>query len=88
MKIYVGKLSPEIDDYDLLDLFSDYGKVKSAKVIIDRETNRSKCFGFVEMSTREAGLAAIKDLEGCEWDGYRIIISEAKPRAKREVSAY
>jgi len=83
MNIFVAKLTPAITSEDLKDLFSEYGEVKSANVIMDRETNRSKCFGFVEMRNREDALKAIEDLEGCEYDGNMIVVTEAKPRPER-----
>ena len=66
MNIYVGNLSYRTEDADLKQLFSEFGAVKSAKVIMDRETNKSKGFGFIEMETAEAGAKAIEALKKVE----------------------
>ena len=78
--LFVGNLSFQVTDQDLRDLFGAHGEVASAKVIVDRETNRSKGFGFVEMATEEAALAAINALNGQFQDGRALNVNEAKPR--------
>lgn len=79
-KLFVRSLSYNSTEASLEELFSTVGKVISAKIIIDRDTNRSKGFGFVEMSTDEEAAEAIKQLDGKELDGRAIAVSEARPR--------
>lgn len=79
-KIYVGNLSWNTDDNDLGNLFAQYGEVVSARIIIDRNTNRSKGFGFVEMAESDAAVAAISELNGSEVDGRNIRVNEAEER--------
>ena len=79
MNIFVSNLSFNIQDEDLNELFSEYGAVDSAKVITDRESGRSRGFGFVEMED-EAGEAAINALNGKEYEGREINVAVAKPR--------
>jgi cold-inducible RNA-binding protein len=83
MKLYVGNLSFNTSSNDLQDLFSQSGTVESASVIEDRDTGRSRGFGFVEMSTREEGQAAIAQLNGREVGGRNLNVNEAKPREDR-----
>jgi cold-inducible RNA-binding protein len=83
-KLYVGGLSYNTDDHGLNDLFAQVGSVDSAKVITDRETGRSKGFGFVEMATDQEANAAIQKFNGAEVDGRRLTVNEAKPQAPRE----
>lgn len=83
INIYVGNLSYRMDDRDLEAVFAKYGEVKSAKIITDRETGRSKGFGFVEMSAKEAGTEAIEALNGNEYEGRTLRVNEAKPREER-----
>ena len=83
MNIFVGNLPFTTQDDDLRSLFSAHGDVSSAKVITDRETQRSRGFGFVEMSDDAAGKAAIEALDGSEIDGRRINVNEARPRQPR-----
>jgi RNA recognition motif-containing protein len=83
-KIFVGSLAYTATDDDLAQFFADAGTVQSAKVIMDRETNRSKGFGFVEMSTDEEAKAAIDSLNGKELAGRPVALSEARPQAPRE----
>lgn len=85
-KIYVGNLSYKIADHALNDLFAEHGSVASAKVIMDRETDRSKGFGFVEMSTSSEAATAINALNGVEIDGRALNVSEAKPMEPRSNS--
>ena len=83
-KLFVGSLAYSVRDDELEDFFKAAGTVVSAKVIMDRETNRSKGFGFVEMSSDEEAKAAIEQLNNKELAGRAIIVSEARPQAPRE----
>ncbi|MES0372003.1 MAG: RNA-binding protein [Mariprofundaceae bacterium] len=83
MNIYVGNLSFRTDDQELHEVFAEYGDVTSAKVIMDRETDRSRGFGFVEMSSSDEGNAAIEALDGAEVSGRNLRVNEAKPREDR-----
>jgi|SRR5688572_12645596 len=83
MKIYVGNLSFNTSNNDLSDMFSEFGTVQSSNVIEDRETGRSRGFGFVEMSSQAEGEAAISSLNGKEIDGRELKVNEAKPREDR-----
>jgi len=83
-KLFVGGLSYSTTDATLEEFFAALGTVISAKVIIDRDTNRSKGFGFVEMSTEEEAKAATAQLNGKELDGRTIAVSEARPQENRE----
>src|SRR5215208_1224380 len=79
-RLYVGNLSYNVDSSSLEQLFSQHGSVSSAEVISDRDTGRSKGFGFVEMSSDEEAQAAIAALNGQEHDGRALTVYEAKPR--------
>ncbi|MFK5957024.1 MAG: RNA-binding protein, partial [Planctomycetota bacterium] len=81
--IYVGNLSYQTDDRELEDLFAPYGDIASARVITDRETGRSKGFGFVEMPDSAQAEAAITALNDTEIDGRNLRINEARPREER-----
>jgi cold-inducible RNA-binding protein len=81
-KLFVGSLSWNIDDKALEEAFSQAGQVESANVIIDRMTQRSKGFGFVEMSTEEEAKAAIEMWDGKELDGRKLVVNEARPMKK------
>ena len=83
MKIYVGNLSFNTSNTDLSDMFSEFGTVQSSNVIEDRETGRSRGFGFVEMSSKSEGEAAISALNGKEVEGRELKVNEAKPREDR-----
>ncbi len=83
-KLFVGSLSYGVDDAQLSDAFSAFGTVASAKVIMDRETGRSKGFGFVEMSSDEEAQAAIKGMDGKDINGRAVAVSEARPQENRE----
>ena len=83
MNIYVSNLSFAVVDEDLRSYFAEYGEVSSAKVIMDKYTNRSKGFGFVEMSDDAAAQKAIAELDGATVDGRAIKVSVAKPREER-----
>ena len=80
MKIYVGNLSYSIDSEDLRAAFAEFGAVDSAEVVVDRNTNRSRGFGFVEMSNDEEAKAAIEGLNGKDLDGRPLNVNEARPR--------
>lgn len=82
-KLFVGSLSYSVNDDQLRDAFAAAGTVVSAKVIIDRDTGRSKGFGFVEMSSDEEAKAAIDMLNGKEIEGRPVAVSEARPREDR-----
>jgi len=88
MNIYVGNLSYSVDDNSLKSLFEDFGEVKSAKVITDRETGRSKGFGFIEMDDDNSGTNAIENLNGKEFEGRTLRINEARPREPRPKRDY
>ena len=79
-KLFIGSLPFETNDGDLDKLFSKAGKVESANVITDRNTGRSRGFGFVEMSTDDEAKKAIDELNGTDVNGRNIVVSEAKPR--------
>lgn len=83
MNIYISNLSYGINDADLKDLFAEYGEISSAKVIMDRETGRSRGFGFVEMSDDTSAQRAIEELNEAEYDGKVIRVTVAKPRTDR-----
>ena len=83
MNIYVGNLSFRTDDEELREVFSEFGEVSSAKVVMDRETNRSRGFGFVEMASDDEGKAAIEALDGAEVGGRNLRVNEARPRESR-----
>lgn len=81
MNIYVGNLSWDMTEQDLLELFAPYGEVTSAKIVTDKfNNNRSKGFGFVEMSDDEAGKTAIENLNGVETMGRNIVVNESQPK--------
>lgn len=79
-KLYVGNLSYSVRDSDLEDLFAAHGEVQSAQVIMDRDSGRSKGFGFVEMASDQEARAAISALNGKEMDGRTLTVNEARPR--------
>ena len=82
-KLYVGNLSYNIRDEELQQAFAQYGSVSSAKVMMDRETGRSKGFGFVEMGSDAEAQAAINGMNGQALDGRAIVVNEARPREER-----
>ncbi len=82
-KLYVGNLSYSIRDNDLEQAFGEFGAVTSAKVMMERETGRSKGFGFVEMGTDAEALAAIEGLNGHSLDGRALTVNEARPMEPR-----
>ncbi len=83
MKLYVGNLAFATSSQDLQELFAQAGTVESASVVEDRETGRSRGFGFVEMSSKEEGAAAISQFNGKEVNGRALNVNEAKPREPR-----
>ncbi len=82
-KLYVGNLSFNTSSQDLETMFAEAGTVQSANVVEDRETGRSRGFGFVEMSSKEEAQTAISTLDGKEVDGRNLKVNEAKPRENR-----
>jgi cold-inducible RNA-binding protein len=82
-KLYVGNLTYNVNESDLEALFTPFGTVQSAQVIVDRDTNRSKGFGFVEMGSDAEAQAAIQGLNGHDHDGRNLTVNEAKPREER-----
>ena len=87
-KLYCGNLSYNVSSSDLEQLFSQFGSVASADVIADRNTGRSKGFGFVEMATEAEAQAAISGLNETEHDGRPLTVNEAKPRESRGGGGY
>lgn len=83
MNIYVGNLPFQATEADLRSLFADYGAVTSAAVITDRDTGRSRGFGFVELADEAAAGQAIDKLNGYEWDGRQLTVNQARPRQAR-----
>lgn len=82
-KLYVGNLSFRVTSEDLEEYFRGAGSVDSANVVMDRETGRSRGFGFVEMASEEEANAAIAQFNGQEYDGRNLVVNEARPRADR-----
>jgi RNA recognition motif-containing protein len=80
MNIYVGNLSWGLKDQDLANLFTPYGEVSSAKIVMDKFTQRSKGFGFVEMPNDEQAQAAIAQLNGSEVEGRNLVVNESRPK--------
>ena len=83
MKLYVGNLAFQTSSEDLQELFAQAGTVESAQVVEDRETGRSRGFGFVEMASKEEGDAAIQQFNGKEVNGRNLNVNEARPREDR-----
>ena len=83
MKLYVGNLAFQTSSEDLQQLFSQAGTVQSASVIEDRDTGRSRGFGFVEMASKEEGESAISQFNGKEFNGRNLTVNEARPRDDR-----
>lgn len=82
-KLYVGNLSFRVTSEDLQEHFATAGAVESANVVIDRETGRSRGFGFVEMATDDEATNAIAQFNGTEYDGRNLVVNEARPREDR-----
>ena len=83
MNIYVGNLSYGMNEEELREAFSAHGEVSSVKVLLDRETGRSRGFGFVEMPNQSEGEAAIAELNGKDLGGRSLRVNEARPRERR-----
>ena len=83
VRLYVGNLPFGIGDFDLEELFAQAGQVTSANIVTDRETGRSRGFGFVEMDSQEAAEAAIQRFNGYEMNGRAMTVNEARPRENR-----
>jgi RNA recognition motif-containing protein len=80
MNIYVGNLNYRVREADLQQIMEDYGTVASVKVIMDRETGKSKGFAFIEMPNDEEGAKAIAELNGAEFEGRALVVKEARPK--------
>ena len=83
MKLYVGNISFDTTQQSLSDLFAAFGDVDSANIITDRETGRSRGFGFVEMPNKQEAIAAMSNLSESEVDGRQLVVNEARPRNDR-----
>lgn len=83
-KLYVGNLPFTATDESLSNAFAECGTVHSARIIMDRESGRSKGFGFVEMSTDQEAQSSITRFNGCDWEGRAMTVNEARPMAPRE----
>jgi len=83
MNIYVGNLSYEVDENDLIEVFESFGTVSSSKIIMDRDNGRSKGFGFVTMDNQAEANHAIKELNGAVYEERDMIVNMAKPRKDR-----
>ena len=81
MNLYVGNLSYEMSEENLRNEFAEYGEVKSAKIITDRDTGRSRGFGFVEMNSDDEGKKAMEALAGKDCEGRQLVVNEARPRS-------
>ena len=81
MNLYVGNLNFDVKEEDIRSLFGEVGEVASVKLMIDRETGRSKGFAFVEMADDAAAAKVIEELNGAEFDGRSMVVKEARPRA-------
>lgn len=87
-KIYVGNLGYNVTNDALASKFAEFGTVESAKIIMDRDTNRSKGFGFVEMSMASEAETAIESLNGSDFDNRKMTVTEARPMAPKNNSRY
>lgn len=87
-KLYVGNLPWSVDDNKLAELFSKYTSLTSAAVLKDRETNRSRGFGFVEMSDDEEAKKAIEEINGMDIDGRKLVVNEARPREDKRPGSF
>ena len=88
MNLYVGNLRWNRKDHDLANLFPPYGEVASAKIVMDKFTQRSKGFGFVEMANDEQAQAAIAQLNGSEVDGRNLVVNESRPKEEGSGGGY
>ena len=86
MNIYVANVPYSVKDQDLHELFAPFGEVTSAKIIMDKATNRSRGFGFVEMANDDAGRAAIEGTNGKNFHGRDLVVNEARPRTEGDRS--
>ena len=82
MTLFIGNLNYDLTDYEIREAFKPFGEVKSVKIIEDRETHRSKGFGFVEFATEDEAKKAISELDGSELAGRKLHVSVARPRKK------
>ncbi len=82
MNIYVGNLNYKVDEVKLKEAFSNYGVVESASIVVDRETGRSKGFGFIAMPNDDEGQRAIESLNQSEFMGRKMVVNEARPKNK------
>jgi len=80
MNLYVGNLSYDMSEENLRTEFAEYGEVQSAKIITDRDTGRSRGFGFVEMNSDDEGKKAMEELNGKDFEGRQLVVNEARPR--------
>ena len=80
MNIYVANIAFKATDSELKELFEEYGEVSSAKIVMDKLSNRSRGFGFIEMSDNEAGKQAIENLNGADFLGKQLVVNEARPK--------
>lgn len=87
-KLFVGSLAYAVTDDQLKEFFASVGTVESAKVIVDRDSNRSKGFGFVEMSSEDEAKKAIAELNGKELEGRPVSVSEARPQEPRDSGGF
>lgn len=83
MNLYVGNLSYNLHEDQLVQAFEQFGAVKSVRLVTDRETGRPRGFGFVEMEDRDGGQAAIDSLDGSELEGRKLVVNEARPKPAR-----
>lgn len=81
MNIYIGNLNYRVRESDLQQILEEYGVVNSVKLIIDRDTRRSKGFAFAEMTNEDEACVAIKELDGAEYEGRQMVVKEAIPRS-------
>jgi len=81
MNLYVGNLSYDMSEENLRSEFAEYGEVQSAKIITDRDTGRSRGFGFVEMNSDAEGKKAMEELNGKDFEGRQLVVNEARPRS-------
>lgn len=82
MKMYIGNLSFQTNEEDLQSLFASFGDVRSTRIILDRETGRSRGFGFVEMEEENNASEAMSQLNGSDFQGRRLVVNEARPRTE------
>lgn len=88
MRLYVGNLPFSYTSADLEEMFAGYGTVASAEIVADRETGRSRGFGFVDMESDEEARRAIEELDGSDQGGRRVVVNQARPRQERRDDRY